>query len=99
MSRETTLSPFAHSGSPARTRFGRGAIETVPAEVECLGCCRAVVLSTPHQHDEATDLLDSTEKDLQSFACAQSGNSFTVKFLAISHGGTALPAAMSSPEH
>lgn len=54
---ETTLSPFVHSGSPARVVFGRGSVKTVSAEVEKLGCSRAVVLSTPHQHDEATRLL------------------------------------------
>ena len=59
MIRETAVSPFVHSGSPARVVFGRGSVKTVSDEIDRLGCSRAVVLSTPHQRDDAMRLLGS----------------------------------------
>ncbi len=50
------MQPFAYTSDPVRVIFGRGTIDQVADEVRRLGCARALVLSTPQQKSEATDL-------------------------------------------
>ncbi|MCZ7497313.1 maleylacetate reductase [Agrobacterium tumefaciens] len=48
MSRE-----FSYQGSAAHIAFGEGKSQTAPEWLERLGCSRALVLSTPHQKEQA----------------------------------------------
>lgn len=45
--------PFVFPGLATRVVFGHGTLAQVPAEVARLGHSRALVLSTPHQQDQA----------------------------------------------
>ena len=48
----TQAHPLAHQ----RVRFGIGLRHEVGAEMDLLGCTRAIVLSTPQQSDMALDV-------------------------------------------
>jgi maleylacetate reductase len=50
------LDGFVFPGIPARVVYGAGTIACVGDEVRRLGCTRALVLSTPHQAEEAEAL-------------------------------------------
>jgi maleylacetate reductase len=50
--------PFVFPGLSTRVVFGHGTLAQVPDEVARLGHSRALVLSTPHQEDEAQALAD-----------------------------------------
>ena len=43
------MNPFVYQANPARVVFGVGAFAQLPAEINRLGCRRALVLSTPNQ--------------------------------------------------
>jgi maleylacetate reductase len=47
------LENFIFDGLPVRVIFGDGTLRELPAEVERLGCKRALVLCTPEQRDQA----------------------------------------------
>lgn len=49
---------FVFPGIPARVVFGAGTLAQVGDELRRLGCTRALVLSTPHQGDDAEALSD-----------------------------------------
>jgi len=50
------MRPFVYNALPARVVFGVGTIGQVADEVRGLGCSRALILSTPQQHDDAERL-------------------------------------------
>ncbi len=52
------MQPFSFTALPARVVFGFGTLDLVAAEIERLGCGRALVLSTPQQESAAFDLAD-----------------------------------------
>lgn len=57
------MNPFVYQANPARVVFGAGAFAQLPAEIDRLGCRRALFLSTPNQIDlahDAADLLGDT---------------------------------------
>ena len=47
---------FIYTALPGRVLFGSGTIARVPDEVRALGCSRAIVLSTAHQHGVGAQL-------------------------------------------
>ncbi|MDO1583251.1 maleylacetate reductase [Rhizobium oryzicola] len=47
---------FVYTAHPARVIFGFDTTETLPGEVERLGASKALVLSTPHQEEQAQHL-------------------------------------------
>lgn len=49
---------FAYQSLPGRVVFGAGSSARTGAEVQALGCSRALVLSTPNQADQAETLRD-----------------------------------------
>lgn len=51
--------PFVFPGMTTRVVFGHGTLAQVPDEVQRLGHARALVLSTPHQQDQAQALADA----------------------------------------
>lgn len=54
---------FVYDMQPGRVVFGEGALQSLPAELELMGCHRGLVLSTPQQAHQAEDvrkLLDTT---------------------------------------
>jgi alcohol dehydrogenase class IV len=50
---------FVYNSLPARVVFGAGALAQLPAEIERLGACRALVLSTPEQSASARQVLNA----------------------------------------
>lgn len=50
---------FELSVTPTRIVFAEGAIDRTAESIEMLGCSRALVLSTPEQVDQATQLAES----------------------------------------
>ncbi|MCB1450814.1 MAG: maleylacetate reductase, partial [Nitratireductor sp.] len=50
------MSNFTVDTRPIRVRFGSGLRKDVAAEVELLGCSRALILSTPPQSETALDI-------------------------------------------
>jgi maleylacetate reductase len=52
------IRPFTFPGLPVRVVFGHGTLAQVPDELGRMGRKRALVLSTPHQADQAQALLD-----------------------------------------
>jgi maleylacetate reductase len=53
------IRPFVFAGLTTRVVFGHGTVAQVPDEVARLGHARALVLSTPHQRDQAQGLADA----------------------------------------
>lgn len=53
-----TIENFVYLGNPARVIFGSGTVHQLSAEIERLGACRALVLSTPVQTKDAADLAE-----------------------------------------
>ncbi|WP_333827958.1 maleylacetate reductase [Pararhodobacter sp.] len=51
--------PFVFAGLSTRVVFGHGTLKSVPDEVARLGHHRALVLSTPHQEDQAQALAEA----------------------------------------
>lgn len=51
------MQPFVYNGLPSRVVFGQGTLSRLGEELEHLGCCRALVLATPQQHQQAQDVL------------------------------------------
>ena len=49
---------FAYEMLPSRVVFGIGSIDKLPEEIERLGAHRALVLSTPEQHEEGQQMVD-----------------------------------------
>ena len=47
---------FTYTGLPARVVFGAGTIASLPAEIERMGCRRALVLSTAEQESSGTQI-------------------------------------------
>lgn len=52
------VQPFTYSGLPTRVRFGWDMLGEVAEEVRRLNCSRALILSTPHQEQDAQDLME-----------------------------------------
>lgn len=52
------MKTFTYTGSPARIVFGSGRSADISAQVEELGCHRALVLATPHQKTDAEALSE-----------------------------------------
>jgi alcohol dehydrogenase class IV len=50
---------FIYEALPQRVVFGWGTLDTLPAEVERLGACRALVLTTPNQAERGRQLAAS----------------------------------------
>ncbi len=50
---------FIYAGNPARILFGAGSVQQLAAELQKLGCKRALVLSTPAQQQDAVSLNES----------------------------------------
>ena len=48
--------PFIYDALPARIMFGSGTVGQIPAELQRLGCSRAIVVSTPEQHETAAGI-------------------------------------------
>src|SRR3954453_530520 len=59
--RESSMDPFVYNAQPARVVFGFGTVGSLRAEVERLGCRRALVLSTPEQKSHAEIIAASLE--------------------------------------
>ncbi len=53
------MQPFIYSGSPARVVFGPGVMAQAGAEIERLGCKRALVLTTPQQEEDGRKLASA----------------------------------------
>lgn len=53
------MQTFRHQSLPARIVFGRGSSAQAAEEIRALGCSRALVLSTPHQADQARALAET----------------------------------------
>ena len=53
------MDDFTYNGIATRVVFGRGSRKDVAAEIDRLGCSRALVLSTPQQRAEAEAVLAS----------------------------------------
>lgn len=51
------MKEFIYQGLPSKVVFGSGTLTTIADEVRALGCKRALVLSTPHQTEQAQALL------------------------------------------
>ncbi|MFO8044688.1 MAG: maleylacetate reductase [Halomonas sp.] len=51
------MQPFVYHGLPSRVVFGQGTLSGLAAEVEQLGCRRALVLATPQQQEQARKVL------------------------------------------
>ncbi|WP_322064509.1 maleylacetate reductase [Burkholderia ubonensis] len=51
------MDSFVYSGLPARIIFGPGSIAELDREIAALGATRAIVLSTPSQHEQADELV------------------------------------------
>ncbi|MCV0396606.1 MAG: maleylacetate reductase [Rhizobiaceae bacterium] len=51
------MKSFTYTGQPARVIFGSGTLSRLAAEIERLGCGRALVLSTPEQADHAREVM------------------------------------------
>src|SRR5579862_807942 len=47
---------FVYDILPTRVVFGVGSLDRLPEEIDRLGANRALVLSTPEQHEQAADL-------------------------------------------
>jgi maleylacetate reductase len=50
------MTPFVYTSLPARVIFGSGTLSTLSAEIQRLGCARAVLLSTPGRAAEVHQL-------------------------------------------
>lgn len=50
------MDPFVYTGLPARVLFGTGTLARLGAEIDRLGCVRALLLSTPQQEKEVRAL-------------------------------------------
>src|SRR3954463_10860041 len=47
------MQDFVYQSAPMRVVFGAGAVRELPAELNRLGVCRALVLATPQQQAQA----------------------------------------------
>ena len=52
------MKAFTYTANPSRVIFGPGSLAHLPAEIERLGCTRALVLSTPEQAGTAREVAD-----------------------------------------
>lgn len=52
------MNPFVHNAAPGRVVFAPGALSEVGAEIERLGCTRALILSTPFLKPDAERLAE-----------------------------------------
>ncbi|MDI5932417.1 maleylacetate reductase [Halomonas kalidii] len=52
------MQSFVYHGLPSRVVFGQGTLSRLAEEIEQLGCRRALVLATPHQQEQAREVLE-----------------------------------------
>ena len=52
------MSPFTYQPNPSRVVFGAGALQHLAREIDALGACRALILSTPGQAASAQRVAD-----------------------------------------
>ncbi|KAL5617942.1 hypothetical protein FOVSG1_000164 [Fusarium oxysporum f. sp. vasinfectum] len=60
------MEPFVYSPLPHKIIFGRGSIRQLPQCLQQLGFRRALVLSTPHQIDQAKQITDILEPHVEA---------------------------------
>lgn len=53
------LGSFVHAAGPVRIVFGRGAQALVPQEIERLAIARVLIITTPQQADQGSELLSA----------------------------------------
>jgi maleylacetate reductase len=64
------MQPFVYQGTPSRVVFGSGVLAKLPEEVTRLGARRALILSTPKQH-ELAERVQGILGDKAAGVCAQ----------------------------